>query len=215
MVQRDVVELDAPPRKTRVRQDPIDKYEMRRIELAEAGLKTLAKLGYAKTSMREIAENSDFTHAVLHYYFADKSDLICYSIKHFKAKCVTRYDVVLAESATSDELLQGFIEKLKETIVNETQLHCLWYDLRSQALFEPTLRDVVTEIDESLEKMIWRIVLRYAELKGGVPSISSSCAYATLDGLFQMYLLRIVSGDAESVEHFLDEIRNIVPLLVK
>ena len=73
-----------------------DKLESRRVELAEATLETLAELGYARTSLREIAQNSEFSHGVLHYYFSDKVDLICCGVRYYKAKCVTRYDGVVA-----------------------------------------------------------------------------------------------------------------------
>ena len=81
----------APDRIERAR---VDKFGARRIELAEAALETLAELGYARTSLREIAQKSEFTHGVLHYYFTDKVDLICCCVRHYKAKCVTRYDQV-------------------------------------------------------------------------------------------------------------------------
>ena len=102
----------------------------RRIELAEAALETLAELGYARTSLREIAQKSEFTHGVLHYYFSDKVDLICCCVRHYKAKCVTRYDQVTAAAQSRDELMKGFLEKLGETIRDEAQMHRLWYDLR-------------------------------------------------------------------------------------
>ena len=54
----------------------MDKFAERRAELADAALQTLSELGYARTSLREIAQNSEFTHGVLHYYFRDKVDLI-------------------------------------------------------------------------------------------------------------------------------------------
>jgi AcrR family transcriptional regulator len=198
---------------TRTRRIPADKYEARRVELAEAALETLGELGYARTSLREIAQKSEFTHAVLHYYFADKADLIRCSIRHFKAKCVTRYDVVTATAATQEELMQGFLEKLAETIRDETQMHCLWYDLRSQALFEESFREVVNEIDESLEDMVWRIVSRYAELGGRTPSVTRGVAYALLDGLFQKHLLRHVSHESDAIAQLLEEVRALLPLL--
>jgi AcrR family transcriptional regulator len=49
----------------------VDKFAARRNELAEAALKTLAERGYAQTGLRDIAQNSEFSHGVLHYYFAD------------------------------------------------------------------------------------------------------------------------------------------------
>ncbi|NML33297.1 TetR/AcrR family transcriptional regulator [Paraburkholderia antibiotica] len=197
----------------RPRRDPVDKYEARRVELAEAALKTLAELGYAKTSLREIAQKSEFTHAVLHYYFEDKLDLIRCSIRHFKAQCATRYDVVTVSARSQDELLNGFLDKLAETIRDEPQMHSLWYDLRAQALFEDAFRDVVSEIDASLEAMVWRIVMRNAELGGGQPSITPGAAYALLDGLFQKHLLRHMSDDPNAIPHLLDEVRALFPKL--
>jgi hypothetical protein len=60
----------------RANRPSVDKFGERRAELAEAALVTLSELGYARTSLREIAQNSVFSHGVLHYYFNDKIDLI-------------------------------------------------------------------------------------------------------------------------------------------
>ncbi|QDQ80371.1 TetR/AcrR family transcriptional regulator [Paraburkholderia megapolitana] len=213
MAQRENSEADGTGRGPRGRQLPADKYEARRVELAEAALETLGELGYARTSLREIAQKSEFTHAVLHYYFSDKLDLIRCSIRYFKAKCVTRYDVVTTEAQTREELMEGFLEKLAETMRDEPQMHCLWYDLRSQALFEESFREVVNEIDESLEHMVWHVVTRYAELGGSQPTVTSGAAYALLDGLFQKHLLRHVSNDPDAIARLLEEVRALLPML--
>jgi AcrR family transcriptional regulator len=192
---------------------PADKFNARRIELAEAALATLAELGYARTSLREIAQKSEFTHGVLHYYFSDKFDLICCSVRHYKAKCVTRYDQITATARSRDELLTGFLDKLGETIRTEAHMHRLWYDLRAQALFEDAFRDDVMAIDKSLEDMVWRIVSRYAELGGKTPLVSSEVLYALFDGLFQKYLLRHLSEDAQSIPELRAELTRLLPLV--
>jgi hypothetical protein len=71
----------------------------------------------------------------------------------------------------------------------------------------------VLEIDQSLQRMIWRIVSQYAELVGAPLVVSSSAAYAIFDGLFQQALLRQLAGysDAgcllqESVETIIDRL---------
>ena len=138
----------------------IDKFAERRAELGEAALQTLAELGYARTSLREIAQNSEFSHGVLHYYFSDKLDLILCSVRQYKARCVTRYDQVTAEAGSFDELLDGFLANLGETLRTEAPMHRLWYDLRAQSLFEEAFRADVAELDKSLEKMIWRVMSR-------------------------------------------------------
>lgn len=197
----------------RGRRLPIDKFNARRVELAEAALETLAELGYARTSLREIAQKSVFTHGVLHYYFTDKVDLICCSVRHYKAKCVTRYDRVTAEAQSRAELIEGFLEKLGETIREEAHMHRLWYDLRSQAMFEDAFRQDVTEIDKSLEDMVWRVASRFAELGGRKPAVTPAALYAVFDGLFQKYLLKHLSGDAEAIPELLSEVRRLLPLI--
>ena len=77
---------------------PVDRFEDRRRELAAAALQTLGELGYARTSLREIAQNSPYSHGVVHYYFADKAELITYCVRQYKAECVTRYDEIVETS---------------------------------------------------------------------------------------------------------------------
>src|SRR3954447_7511162 len=120
----------------RLARRPVDKVAARRSELAAAALKTLAERGYAQTGLRDIAQNSEFSHGVLHYYFADKTDLITYCVREYKTQCATRYDEVVATATTAPELAAGFLDKLAETLVEEAPLHPLWYDLRNQSMFE-------------------------------------------------------------------------------
>ena len=81
-------------------------------------------------------------------------------------------------------------------MVDDAPMHRLWYDLRSQALYEESFRKDVLEIDAALERMIWQVVSRYASLREVDVSMPSSRAYAMFDGLFQQALLGHLSGVA-------------------
>jgi AcrR family transcriptional regulator len=193
----------------------VDKFAARRSELAGAALRTLAERGYAQTGLRDIAQNSEFSHGVLHYYFSDKTDLITHCVREYKAQCVTRYDSVVASARTADELAAGFLQKLTATLVDEAPLHRLWYDLRNQSMFEPAFRADVAEIDLSLERMIWRVVTRYAELSGTAPQIASPATYAVFDGLFQQALLRQLAGERSAAADLRASVTAVLPHLVR
>jgi AcrR family transcriptional regulator len=173
---------------------PVDKFGDRRAELANSALQTLGELGYARTSLREIAQNSQFTHGLLHYYFRDKIELITHSVRQYKAECVTRYDDIVAQATTADQLRDGIGVAMARTLVDDAPLHRLWYDLRTQSFFEDSLRADVLEMDAGLEAMIWRVVTRYCELTDARPAMSSAVAYALFDGLFQQALLHLTAG---------------------
>nr|WP_308129556.1 TetR/AcrR family transcriptional regulator [Actinoplanes polyasparticus] len=200
---------------TPVKSRPIDKFDRRRDELAESALLTLGELGYARASLREIAGNSPFSHGVVHYYFQDKLELVIYSVRYYKARCVTRYDAVVRDSTSPDELIEAFAEKLAQTIRAEAPMHRLWYDLRTQSMFEEPLRDAITEIDATLEAMIWRVVDRYATLTGAPPSVPASTAYAMLDGLFQQALLAYTAAGETVLDGLAAQVRIVLPLMVR
>lgn len=181
-------------------------YDDRRDRLADSALLTLGDRGYADTSLRDIAANSEFSHGVVHYYFRDKTELITYAVRRYKQQCVTRYDDVIANSTTTDELVAGFADRLVETIVEDSSMHRLWYDLRTQAMFSSALHADVLYIDSTLEDMIWRVLEHYSMLAGRPIAVSKGIAYAMLDGIFERALLRYLTGDGA----ILDELRATV-----
>src|SRR3954462_2386050 len=97
---------------------PVDKFEDRRRELATAALQTLGERGCARTSLREIAQNSPYSHGVVHYYFADKAELITYCVRQYKAECVQRYDDIVERAATAEALAHDFARALETTLVD-------------------------------------------------------------------------------------------------
>jgi len=193
---------------------PVDKFAERRDQLADAALQTLSELGYARTSLREIAQNSEFSHGVLHYYFTDKVDLITHCVRQYKASCVARYDQMFEAATTGPEMRDGFAAGLAQTLVQDATMHRLWYDLRAQSLFEESFRADVAEIDDSLERMIWRVITRLSELTGTPPAFSSSVSYALFDGLFQQGLLKHLSGDPDAGVHFQVAARDVLACIL-
>ncbi len=190
------------------------KHDSRRDQLAESALVTLGEQGYARTSLRDIAQRSPFSHGVVHYYFSSKEELIVYCVRYYKRTCITRYDAVVEEATSAAGLREAFAAKLAETIREEGPMHQLWYDLRNQSMFEPALHDVILDIDGQLEQMVWRVVTRYAELAGLDPAIDSVSCYGMLDGLFHQALLAWATGPAEERDDALAELSHRVSTLM-
>jgi AcrR family transcriptional regulator len=184
----------------RIARRQVDKFAERRTQLARSALITLSQLGYARTSLREIAQNSEFSHGVLHYYFRDKVELITFCVRLYKAECVKRYDEIVDIARTPDELRHGFGTTMATTLRQDGPMHRLWYDMRNQSMFEPVFRADVVAIDQSLEQMIWRIVSQYATLCEVAIDVTSPAAYAVFDGLFQQALFAYLGGDEQSAD---------------
>ena len=200
--------------RSRGRRTREEKYDERRTQLAESALATLGELGYARTSLREIAQNSEFTHGVVHYYFASKTELIVHCVRYYKAKCVTRYDDVIALSTTAAELSERFADKLVETLTDEAPMHRLWYDLRTQSMFDDEFRDDVMAIDTTLEEMIGRVLDRYSELAGTSLAFDRTTAYALLDGVFEKAVLGHLAGQPDALAALRRRALDVLPILL-
>ncbi|WP_328604282.1 TetR/AcrR family transcriptional regulator [Amycolatopsis sp. NBC_00345] len=198
----------------RISRRSVDKFAQRRAQLAESALQALSELGYARTSLREIAQKSDFSHGVLHYYFADKVELLTYAVRQFEEVCVTRYDDVVAASHSAADLKRGFGAAMAGTLRADAVMHRLWYDLRNQSLFEESFRADVLDIDEQREAMVWRVVERYAEFAGVPAKVAPPVAYATFDGLFQRALLQHLAGQEGVAEDLEQSVSRLLELLV-
>jgi AcrR family transcriptional regulator len=205
----------AGDKREKIARRQVDKFAERRAQLAAAARKTLGEQGYANTSLRDIAENSEFSHGVLHYYFADKFELITYCVREYKTHCVRRYDDIVATASTAQELLARVGPSMMESLRDDAAMHRLWYDLRNQSSFDERFRSDVSDIDKSLEQMIWRIVSRYAELAGRPPAVSPALAYAIADGLFQQALLAYLGGAGEAaIAEFGASMAQVLPWLL-
>lgn len=179
-----------------MRQTAVAKHDERRAQLSESALATLAELGYAKASLREIANNSPFSHGVVHYYFSSKNELIVHSVREYKRVCVTRYDDIVADASSADELADRMADRLAQTLVEDEGMHRLWYDVRTATMFDDELRPDILEVDGWLLAMIERIINRYAELAGRPLLYDSATAYALFDGVFERAVLdRRTGGD--------------------
>ncbi len=192
------------PTRSRAREE---RFEERRQQLAESALTTLAELGYARTSLREIAQHSEFTHGVVHYYFADKVELIAYCVRLFHARVVSRFDALMEVpdvDGAAMVLLMG--ERLRATFTEESSMHRLWYDLRTQSLFDDAFRDDVTEIERTLESFCWRVLQRYAELNDARILVDSGTVYRLLDGLFAGALVEHIGGDETAAVRLLERL---------
>ena len=191
-----------------------ERFEERRTQLAQSALETLGELGYARTSLREIAQNSEFTHGVVHYYFADKVELIAHCVQLYKEQAVNRFDEIVLSSRSAPELIERFADKFVQSMTTEAPLHRFWYHLRTQSLFEDSFRDEVLEIDHTFQAMTWRVMVRYAALAGGTPLLDEVATYALFDGLFEHTLLRHLAGDPGAAAELSARVRWLLPRVV-
>ncbi len=160
------------------------KRDEKRRQIAASAIEALIELGYANTSMRDIASVSDMSLGMLNYYFADKSDLIIYCVKNYKSGFVRVNEAAIQSEGDRDAVIESFTTGLATSIKEDAAAHRLWYDIRSQAMFDESFRPAINQIEESLINLVGHLHKRL-DLPP-TPSIESD--YAAIDGLFRFWI---------------------------
>jgi len=130
------------------------KRENRKREIAQSAISALKLYGYARTTLRDIASQSEMSLGSLHYYFEDKDELLIYCVRQYKSEFAKIISASVSGISNPDRIKTAFCTALAETISTEAELHRLWYDIRNQALFDQAFVPVVDEIEEQLIEMM-------------------------------------------------------------
>ena len=160
-------------RKTKERAD-------KKAHIAESAIRVLKRLGYANTGLRDIASEAGTSLGTLHYYFEDKIDLIRYCIESFESQFVPYIEQLIADSQSREELVTAYANGWATAIVDDVPLRCVWFDLKSQALFDPAFCEPIASFENSFFDLFAAIMK-----KAAVEDTSdATIRHAKLQGLF-------------------------------
>ncbi len=180
------------------------KRQAKKLDIAKQTLVTWSNLGYADTSLRDIAEHCNVSVGVLLYYFEDKAELITYCVQLYKENFIKRMDTVLETDGDPEHILKSFTEKIITSVKEEGNLHRLWYDIRSQALFDPEFQEVVDELEKAMIQLNGRLLKRI-QLKG----IDPFDYYLNVDTRFRFFLQQYIAGDDDAPANLRKSLRKM------
>ena len=161
------------------------KREAKKAEIAVSTLDALKQLGYANTTLRDIAAQSGMSLGSLTYYFTDKAELITYCVRTYKAEFIARVRNSVTRAQGREAVIAALADELVRSMTEDLPTHRLWYDIRNQAIFDPAFRPIVAEIEVALVDTV-ADAMRAA---GHEDTSAAAIGYAILDGLFH-YLMQ-------------------------
>ena len=189
-----------------------ERVEERRTQLAQSALATLGELGYAKTSLREIAQNSEFTHGVVHYYFADKVELITHCVRLYKTQCVNRFDeIVLTVDGPPRSCSSGSRPSWSTPMTPRRRCTGSGTTCARRACSRTPSETTCSRSTAPPGDDLARRRRATPSWAGVTPLLEPQAAYAMFDGLFEKALLGYLSGDAEAAARLAERVRWLLP----
>ncbi|MGJ8544632.1 MAG: TetR/AcrR family transcriptional regulator [Sulfitobacter sp.] len=169
----------------------VRKRESRKREIAQSAIDALKLYGYARTTLRDIAAQSDMSLGSLHYYFEDKDELLIYGVRLYKSDFVESIAAAVEGITSPRDIKTAFCKALATTIADDAELHRLWYDIRNQAMFDKTFVETIADIEDQLIEMMSPLATGRAE---------KELLYIRFDGAFRYMLQLHLSGQPRSLD---------------
>lgn len=163
--------------------------EEKRRQIAKSALQALMAYGCAGTTMRDIAEQSQLSLGMLHYYFEDRRDLVIYCLGLYRVGFMARFERLVEAAETRDDLISSLASGLSDAVMSETLVNRFWYDIRSQSLFDPAILPVVADFEAALIDLGRRLADRI-----GFPPDEIELRFAMLEGVFRYHAHRQIVG---------------------
>jgi len=177
----------------------VAKLEERRAELARSALETVARRGFANTSLRDIATDSPYSHGVLHYYFADKWALVAHCLTMFHEYRSEFLAALGHADLTAEEFRAATAKTVADGVRDNTSGYVVWYDLRSQPGIDESVAETIERIDKERRFGAKYATTRHAELAGAQLVYTADTSYALSDGLIRHGVRRHVAGDPDAL----------------
>jgi TetR/AcrR family transcriptional repressor of bet genes len=131
----------------------------RRIQIARALLRVMAKRGYAGASIADVAEQAKIAPGLVHYHFKTKLEILVAAVEELGKDYDARLDRLLARAAGDSRAeLRAFVEAhLHVGSDADAETLACWIDMSSEAVREQ-------QVEMAVGQVMWRAYSRLRDI---------------------------------------------------
>lgn len=165
---------------------------LRREQLINATIDSLAKRGYAATTLADVADGAGLSRGIVNFHFASKDNLLTETIKFLQDEYTANWQAMLSRAApdTVSQLLAMVTADLDKKICTPRKI-AAWFALLTEAKTRPSYHQLAWERDEKYRTTLASIC-RTAKQEGGYrfdPQSTADAIYAMQEGLWLRMML--------------------------
>jgi AcrR family transcriptional regulator len=180
-----------------------------RKQVLEAAVRALARRGYARTSVSDIANTAGMSKGAVHYHFDSKDDLIAKVLEHCAAVTRERLRQVWELPGEPAEKIRRAIREMRTIRTESTPEARVLADLAAQGLYDARIRSLLSKMFETNRKEVVAYLTKSLEelkLKTKVPPhLIPRLLVGTLDGLaMHNFFDPPADGDNAEIERALE-----------
>lgn len=175
--------------------------ERRRQQLIESTMASIAKRGFAETTMADVAKGAKLSHGIVNFHFKSKDQLLIETLRHLteEYRGVWTRAVAKAGPGAADKLLALYLADFDPAVCTHKKL-AVWHAFYGESKSRPTYLDICStsdqeRIDAGIELV--REVIEEGDYDNLSPDLTARGFDALTEGLWQELLLSTDKFDRE------------------
>jgi len=175
--------------------------ERRRQQLIESTMASIAKRGFAETTMADVAKGAKLSHGIVNFHFKSKDQLLVETLRHLteEYRGVWTRAVAKAGPGVADKLLALYLADFDPAVCTRKAL-AVWHAFYGEAKSRPTYREICgasdqQRIDAGIELV--REIIAEGDYRHLAPELTARGFDALTEGLWQELLLSTGRFDRE------------------
>ncbi len=166
--------------------------DIRRTEIIEAFFRTISEKGFARATIREIADRAGCNHGLLHHYFADKQAIIHASVEH--AVNVYKQDLLegLNKFESAADQLRFLIPRYLDIGRLNLEISQAWLDLYALSKNEASIKKPVQACFREARDIISEVIargIRDGEFRKVNPRMMATVILGSLEGATLLWVI--------------------------
>jgi TetR/AcrR family transcriptional regulator, transcriptional repressor of bet genes len=164
--------------------------EERRAEIVLGLRRAMARLGYARATVAEIAREAGLAPGLVHYHFADKAEILRTLVDGLVATARGRIEARVAAASTARARLDAFIDALlARGPDDDTDAAACWALVGAEAVTQPVVRALYAEFVAEIATRLGALLVAACHAEGrsgdGCRALAGALV-ATIEGYFAL-----------------------------
>ena len=185
--------------------------EVRRAQLIEATIDSIAKYGLSGTTMSTVTQIAGLSQGIANFHFRSKKNMLCEALRFLAEEPHGMWKSQLANSGlTSAGKLLAIVDAHFHPKVCNPRKLAVWYGFFGEPVHRETYRELVRDIDSER----WQVSLDLCRTicdEGGYGSVDPESVMRNLEALYDGFFLNIlIYPDMFSPEEAKQLIRNFL-----
>ncbi|MEZ5873237.1 MAG: TetR family transcriptional regulator C-terminal domain-containing protein [Nitratireductor sp.] len=181
--------------------------ELRREQLIQATMESLAVRGYADTTLANVCDGAGLSRGIVNFHFQSKDNLLLETLRFMSDEYQANWKARLAaaDTDTTSQILTLITADLDRSICTPTKV-AAWFALMAEAKSRPDYQKLCWERDSKYRAVLTELCAKAREEAGYVydPANLTAAIYAMQEGL---WLRLMLSGRSYSREAALTVLR--------